>query len=260
MIRPMSLASLNGPFWWMVGASLLTGVGAIGLSGLVLAIPAKRREQLLPHLLSFSVGTLLVAAFQGLIPHALDRVPPGRLFPVFLAGLVVFMVFERLMLWRHCHEGACEAHSTSAALILVGDSMHNLVDGILIAATFLTSIPLGIATSLAVLSHEVPQELGDFAILLHGGYSPRRALMLNSLASATTPLGALLAWFCLPYLNVAVPYVMALAAAGFVYVAMADLVPSLHRCTRLRQHLLQLTLIVAGMLLVGLVQSSNHAH
>lgn len=256
----MNSASLNGPFWWMASFSVLTSVGAIVLSGLILAISARGRERVLPHLLSFSVGTLLGAAFQGLMPHALDRVPASRLFPVFLAGVVAFMVLERLMLWRHCHEGACEAHSTSAMLILVGDGMHNFVDGILIAATFLTSIPLGIATSLAILSHEVPQELGDFAILLHNGYSPRRALVWNGLASATTPGGALLAWVCLPYLDATVPYVMALAAAGFVYVAMADLVPNLHRCARLKQHALQLALIVAGMMTIGFFQLGKHAH
>ncbi len=244
----------------MAGFSLLTGVAAIGFSSFILALSVEWRRRLLPHLLSFSVGTLLGAAFQGLIPHALDRVPAAHLFPVFLAGIVGFMVLERLMLWRHCHEGDCEVHSSSGVLILVGDTMHNFVDGILIAATFLMSIPLGIATSLAILSHEVPQEVGDFAILLHNGYSPRRALILNSLASATTPVGALLAWVCLPYLHAAVPYVMALAAAGFVYVAMADLVPSLHRCAGLKQHALQLALIVAGMLIIGWFQSGGHAH
>lgn len=256
----MNSGGANSPFWWMAGASLLTSAAAISFSAIILAFSMEWRQRLLPHLLSFSIGTLLGAAFQGLIPHALERVPASRLFPVFLAGVVGFMILERLMLWRHCHEGDCEAHATSAVLVLVGDAMHNFVDGILIAATFLTSVPLGIATSLAVMSHEVPQELGDFAILLHNGYSPRRALIWNSLASATTPVGALVAWVCLPYLHAAVPYVMALAAAGFVYVAMADLVPSLHRCARLKQHAVQLALIVAGMVMIDRFQSGNHAH
>lgn len=189
----MNAATQSDAFWWMIGFSLLAGAGSIGFSALILMLPARGRQRVMPHLLSFSVGTLLGAAFQGLLPHALDAVPASRLFPVFLAGVIGFMFFERVMLWRHCHEGHCEAHAATGTLILVGDAMHNFLDGILIAATFLTSIPLGIAASLAILSHEMPQELGDFTILLHNGYSPKRALVLNSLASATMPGGALVA-------------------------------------------------------------------
>ena len=244
----------------MVFISLLTTAGAVGLAALLLTFSERARQRLMPHLLSFSVGTLMGTAFTGLLPHALGAAPVTRLFPMFLAGIIGFMVLERLMLWRHCHEGACEIHSTSGPLLLLGDAMHNFVDGILIAATFLTSIPLGITTSLAIMSHEVPQELGDFSILLHNGYSPKRSLALNGAVSAAKPIGALVAWVCLPYLQMAVPYVMVLASAGFVYVAMADLVPTLHRCARLPEHALQLALIVAGMLLVASFELVHRAH
>jgi zinc and cadmium transporter len=210
-----------------------------------LLLPPGIRQRLVPHLISYAIGTLLGAAFLGLIPHALADIPASNVFAVFLAGIVVFIVLERLMLWRHCHEAHCEVHSGSGVLILVGGGVQNFVDGILIAATFLTSVPLGIATSLAIVSHEVPQEVGDFAILLESGYSAARAFLLNLVSGASTLVGALLTYVWLPHLHSPVPYFM--AAAGFVYVAMADLVPGLHRCASPKQCASQLILIVAGM-------------
>jgi hypothetical protein len=171
----MNASSQSGPILWIFGFSLLASAGAICLTGSFLLLPPGIRQRLVPHLISYAIGTLLGAAFLGLIPHALADIPTSNVFAVLLAGIVVFIVLERLMLWRHCHEAQCEVHSASGVLILIGDGVHNFVDGILIAATFLTSVPLGIATSLAIVSHEVPQEVGDFAILLESGYSAARA-------------------------------------------------------------------------------------
>jgi len=158
----MNASSQSGPIWWIFGFSLLASAGAICLTGSFLLLRPGIRQRLVPHLISYAIGTLLGAAFLGLLPHALADIPASNVFAVFLAGIVVFIVLERLMLWRHCHEAHCEVHSGSGVLILIGDGVHNFVDGILIAATFLTSVPLGIATSLAIVSHEVPQEVGDF--------------------------------------------------------------------------------------------------
>ena len=179
-------------------------VRAICLAGSFLLCGRGIRQRLI--LLSYAIGTLLGAAFLGLIPHALDRVPASQLFPAFLAGIVFFLLLERLLIWRHCHNGACEVHPTSGVLILVGDAMHNFVDGVLIAATFLTSIPLGVATSLAIISHEVPQEVVDFAILLDNGYSTLRAFVLNIVCGTTMLAGALLAFLWLPHLQTAIPW------------------------------------------------------
>jgi zinc and cadmium transporter len=255
----MNASSQSGPILWIFGFSLLASAGAICLTGSFLLLPPETRQRLVPPLISYAIGTLLGAAFLGLIPHALADVPASNVFAVFLAGIVVFIVLERLMLWRHCHEARCEAHSGSGVLILIGDGVHNFVDGILIAVTFLTSVPLGIATSLAIVSHEVPQEVGDFAILLESGFSAARAFLLNLVSGASTLVGALLAYVWLPHLHSAVPYFMALAAAGFVYVAMADLVPGLHRCASPKQCAAQLILIVAGMGTMGLFHLGNHA-
>ena len=153
----MNAWSQRDPILWIFGFSLLASA-AICLMGSFLLLRPGTRQRLVPHLISYAIGTLLGAAFLGLIPHALAYVPASNVFAVFLAGIVVFIVLERLMLWRHCHEAQCEVHSGSGVLILIGDGVHNFVDGILIAATFLTSVPLGIATYLAIVSHEVPQE------------------------------------------------------------------------------------------------------
>lgn len=161
--------------------------------------------------------------------------------------MVLFFVLEKLVLWRHCHDPDCDLHGVAGPLILLGDALHNFIDGIVIAAAFLSTIPLGIATGLAVIVHEIPQELGDFAILLDSGYSRARALLFNTLSSLATLLGALLAYGALEMIHGAIPYVLALSAASFLYIAAADLIPHLHRRLELTSSLAQLLLLGAGI-------------
>lgn len=177
----------------------------------------------------------------------MNHVPASSALPTVLIGVVLFFILEKLVLWRHCHEEYCEVHRTSGPLILIGDALHNFVDGVIIAATFLTSIPLGIATSMAVISHEIPQEVGDFAILLESGYSRVRAFLYNIISSLGALLGALLAYLFFIELHKAIPYIMALSAASFIYIAIADLIPSLHRYTGLKYSIPQLALMLAGI-------------
>ena len=161
-----------------------------------------------------------------------------------LAGIVLFFVLERLVLWRHGHEAGGPSNP-AAPLILVGDAFHNFVDGVVIAAAFVTSVPLGVTAGLAVVAHEVPQEVGDFAILLDGGYGRQKAVVLNSLSATATLPGALAGYFCLADVQGLVPYVLALSAASFIYIAVADLLPGLHR--RPAGSWRQLALILAGI-------------
>ena len=161
--------------------------------------------------------------------------------------MVLFFVLEKLVLWRHCHDSECEVHGRAAPLILIGDAFHNFVDGVVIAAAFVSSIPLGISTALAVIAHEVPQEVGDFAILLDSGYSRAKALVLNGLSSITTLPGALIAYFWLAETREAVPYILAISAASFIYIATADLIPALHRQVTPVASLRQLLLLLAGI-------------
>jgi zinc and cadmium transporter len=164
-----------------------------------------------------------------------------------LAGIVAFFVLEKLTLWRHCHEHPCDVHSQAGALILVGDSFHNFVDGVAIAVAFAGSIPLGIATAVAVIAHEVPQEIGDFAILLESGYASRRALLLNGFVSLATLPGAVLTYFLLPLISSIVPYLLALSAASFIYIALADIVPGRRSTGGLKTLILELALIAGGI-------------
>ena len=227
--------------------SVLGSVGAIAGAALLLLFPQSTRKTLLPCLLSYATGTLLGAAFLGMIPHGLQQATPIAISGTVLAGIVMFFTLEKLIIWRHCHDAECEAHGAAGSLILIGDAFHNFVDGFVIAAAFLTSIPLGIAASLAVIAHEIPQEVGDFAILLDNGYSRTRALLLNMLSSLATLPGALIAYFFLGATREAVPYILALSAASFIYIAIADLVPILHRQIGITSTLRQLGLMLAGI-------------
>ncbi len=232
---------------WIIVFSILGSVGAIAGAALLLLFPQSTRKILLPCLLSYATGTLLAAAFLGMIPHGLQQATPIAISATVLAGIVLFFTLEKLIIWRHCHDAKCEVHTAAGPLILIGDAFHNFVDGFVIAAAFLTSIPLGIAASLAVIAHEIPQEVGDFAILLDNGYSKTRALLLNMLSSLATLPGAMIAYFFLGTTREAVPFILALSAASFIYIAIADLVPILHRQTGLTATLRQLGLMLAGI-------------
>ena len=239
---------------WIIGFSVLGSVGAIAGAALLLLFPEGTRRTLLPCLLSYATGTLLGAAFLGMIPNALQQATPIAISATVLVGIVLFFVLEKIVIWRHCHDSECEVHSSAGPLILIGDAFHNFVDGFVIAAAFLTSVPLGIVASLAVIAHEIPQEVGDFAILLENGYSRKRALILNSLSSLTTLPGAVIAYFFLGTTREAVPYILALSAASFIYIAVADLVPSLHRQTGLKAALMQFVLMLAGIGTIAIFQ------
>ena len=232
---------------WIIFFSVLGSVGAIAGAALLLLFRESTRKTLLPCLLSYAIGTLLGAAFLGMIPNALQQNTALAISGTVLAGIVIFFVLEKLIIWRHCHDAECEVHGAAGPLILIGDAFHNFVDGFVIAAAFLTSVPLGIAASLAVIAHEIPQEAGDFAILLENGYSKTRALVLNLLSSLTTLPGAVIAYFFLGAAREAVPFILALSAASFIYIAIADLVPGLHRQTGLKPAITQLALILAGI-------------
>lgn len=233
--------------FWVVGFAAIGSVGAILGSVAVLAFPEQVRRTILPFLLSYATGTLLGAAFLGMIPNAVALAPASTVCAAVLGGIVLFFVLETLLLWRHSHDPDFAARGAAGPLILVGDSFHNLADGLVIASGFLVSIPLGIAVSLAVVAHEVPQEVGDFAILLDHGYRPWRAFAYNLLSATATLPGAIAGYFWLETSRQALPYVLAFSAASFLYIAIADLVPRLHRGVGFGRHLCQFALLLAGI-------------
>ena len=230
-----------------LGLSVLGGLGGLLVASGILLIDDSRRARLIPSLVSYAVGALLGVSMLAILPEALEHLPPERVFATLLGGILAFFVLEKLVLWRHCHTHDCEVHDGSVFPVLIGDAFHNFVDGAVIAAAVMTSVPLGISTALAVAAHEIPQEVGDFAILLHAGYSRRRALMLNVISGLASAAGAVLALVALQVVPVVLPYCLALAAASFLYVAMADLIPGLHRGKTDAHSLRQVVLIGAGV-------------
>jgi zinc and cadmium transporter len=234
-------------FFIAVGLSLLGGLGGLLVASGVLLVKDSVRTKLVPWLVSYAVGVLLGVSMLALLPTTLEQLPPHRVFSTLLAGILLFFVLEKLVLWRHCHTHDCEVHEGSVLTVLVGDAFHNFVDGAVVSAAVMTSIPLGVTTAVAVAAHEIPQEVGDFAILLHAGYSRGRALWLNVLSSAASAVGAIAAFVAFDMVPRLLPYFLALAAASFLYVAMADLIPGLHRGRTDASSMRQILLIGAGV-------------
>jgi zinc and cadmium transporter len=253
------------PLYWIIAASLAGGVLSVVAAA---AFTYSLRPHWVHHLVSYAIGALLGAAFLEVLPHALTKAgDPQRAAGLVLAGILIFFVLEKLVLWRHCHEDRCEGHEhaplpdphrhagaddgRSGALIMIGDTFHNFVDGVLIAAAFMESVPLGLVTATAMIAHEIPQEVGDFVILLHSGYSRARALLFNLLSSLATVVGGVLAYLALPLVDGAVPVLLALACSSMIYVAVADLIPGLHRRPQLGATVGQVALIGLGVLSVS---------
>jgi zinc and cadmium transporter len=245
---------------WILVASVAGGTLSAGLAAAALAV----RATWIPMLVSFAIGALLGAAFLEIIPHAFATGPSHHVAFALLGGIFSFFVLEKLLLWRHCHTENCEVHAQhaaghdggrSGALIIVGDTVHNFIDGVLIAAAFLQSIELGVVAALAIIAHEIPQEVGDFLILLHSGYTRTRALAINLLSSTATVIGGVLGYYTLQLLEELEPILLGVVAASMIYVAVADLIPGLHRRPELRDTAFQALLIALGIGAIAMVRA-----
>jgi len=217
----------------MVLTSILISTGLVSLISLVgvftLSIKGNTLHKILFGLVGFSAGALIGGAFLHLLPEALTRAGSTFVFSSLILGIVLFFMLERYMHWRHCHqEGACEIHPVTY-LNLIGDGFHNFIDGMVIAAAFITSFKLGIVTTLAVILHEIPQELGDFAVLVYGGFSRTKALFYNFISALTAILGALVAYFIYDFVHGFANFIIPLTAGGFIYIAASDLIPEIHK-------------------------------
>ena len=238
---------------WILAASVAGGTLSAGLAAASLAI----RVTWVPMLVSFAIGALLGAAFLEIIPHAFEHGEAHQVAFSILGGIFAFFVLEKVLIWRHCHTEHCEVHDQdgrrSATLIIVGDTVHNFVDGLLIAAAFLQSIELGVVTAIAIIAHEIPQEVGDFLILLHAGYSRLRALAMNLISSAATIVGGVIGYFGLQAFTEYESILLGVVAASMIYVAVADLIPGLHRRPELRDTAFQALLIALGIATIAIV-------
>ena len=249
---------------WIVLASIAGGLLSVCAAAFALVL----RASWVPMLVSFAIGTLLGAAFLEVIPHAFEEGDPHRAALAILGGILGFFLLEKLLLWRHSHEhGGVEEpvhhheHERAGMLIVVGDTVHNFVDGVLIAAAFLQSPQLGLVTAIAIVAHEIPQEVGDFLVLLHAGYSKSKAFVLNVLSSLGSVAGGVLGYFALEGYAGWEPTLLGIVAASMIYVAVADLIPGLHKRPELRATASQALLIGAGVGVIALAGALvRHAH
>ena len=250
------------PVFWIVPCTLIGAVLSAATASVLLLFPERIRMSLLPRLVSFAVGVLLGAAFLDLLPEAIRSASALRVQGVGLAialGVLGFFLLEKLAFWHHGHEGHLSheqlRQQAAGTLILVGTGLHNFMDGILLGATFLTSIHLGIVLAIAVVAHQVPQQVGDISVLLAGGMRRGQALLLSALSGATMVVGGLATWAVLGAAQTYIPYVLAIAAASLIYVAVADLIPGLHRHEGARLSFLTVLLIGAGIGLIYVIQT-----
>ncbi|MCI3951018.1 MAG: Zinc transporter ZupT [Burkholderiales bacterium] len=250
---------------WIFAATLLGGVLSV-IAAAAFALNARINQ--VAVLVSYAVGALLGAVFLDILPEAFRRAESiETMAATVLFGILLFFVLEKLVLWRHCHLESCEAHDPpqplhdqgrSGMMIMIGDTFHNFVDGVLIAAAFLANVELGIVTALAIIAHEVPQEVGDFVILLHSGYSRMQAFAFNVLSSAAMIAGGALAYFGLQTMETLVAPLLGLAAASMLYVSVADLIPGLHRRPEIQATVQQVILIGLGVGTIWLVGELAH--
>jgi len=241
---------------WIVLASIAGGLLSVCAAAFALVL----RASWVPMLVSFAIGTLLGAAFLEVVPQAFEAGSAHRAAAAILGGILGFFLLEKLLLWRHSHDHGegdeplhHHEHERAGTLIVVGDTVHNFVDGVLIAAAFLQSPQLGLVTAIAIVAHEIPQEVGDFLVLLHAGYSKSKAFVLNVLSSLGSVAGGVLGYFALEGYAGWEPTLLGVVAASMIYVAVADLIPGLHRRPELRATAQQALLIGAGVGVIALV-------
>jgi zinc and cadmium transporter len=241
--------------WILLFVLIVSLISFVGV--FTLFIKKKLLDKILFALIAFAAGTLLGAAFIHMLPEVFEENHGAFVFV--LVGIVLFLIIEKFIYWRHCHKTSCKIHSFTY-MNLIGDSAHNFLDGVIMATAFLISIPLGIVVSLAVIFHEIPQEIGDFGILVYGGIKRTRALLLNFLVALTAFAGAILAYYLVAWAEGIVPYLTALSAGGFIYIGAVDLLPEIHKETHKVKSLMQLIAFIIGIVIIYVLMQLIAAH
>lgn len=272
MIEFLAFSSSFSVLSWIILSSFIGGVLSVSLAGL---FSLNIKAQWIPMLVSYAIGAMLGAVFLEILPHAFEKAGNVQMVSMtLLLGLLLFFILEKLVIWRHCHGTHCEVHALhseddcpdthhhsngghdhgrSGLMLMIGDTFHNFIDGILIAAAFMTDIKLGLVTATAIIAHEIPQEVGDFLILLHSGYSKQKAFLFNLISSVATLVGGLCAYYALQTMQEWIPFILALAASSLLYVAVADLIPGLHKRTEMKATVQQVLLITLGVMTIWLI-------
>lgn len=237
---------------YILFASFLISSGAV-LAIFVLAIKKELLNKILLFLISISTGTLMGAAFFDLLPEGLKQLSGEKLFSIVVISFIIFYFIEKFFHWRHCHEKECEIHSFGY-LNLIGESIHNFIDGMIIAATFLVDIKLGIATTIAIAFHEIPKEIGGFGVLLYAGFHKRKAIALNLITALFATAGALTGYFLAFYVDTLTSYLLPFAAGGFLYISMSDLIPEIRKEKNVRRSIISFACFLIGILLMYFVR------
>ena len=248
---------------WIILFSIFGSVGALSIAAFFVILGDNLQKMLIPILIAFATGVLLTVAFLGLIPEAIEEVgEPHLIMPFILGGILFFFLLEKIVIWRNCRDKSCEVHShASGPIILIGDSLHNLTDGVVIAAAFLTEFNIGLVAGLTIIIHEISHETADFGILIHSGYSKKKAFIYNILSSSTTIPASIVSYFILDSVESVIPFLLAISAASFIYIALSDLTPDLHKHTDFKYVIRQLVIIIIGIVLMSLILSlGGHQH
>lgn len=232
---------------WILIATLLDSFLAL-VGAFTLFLNENLAKKIISSLVAFSAGSILAGAFFHLIAESLEKLNSQAVFLTVIIGFSLFFIIERYFWWHHCHEGKCEVHPVGY-LVLLGDGLHNFIDGAVIAASFFVSVPFGLFTTLLIISHEVPQELGDFAILVNGGYSKGKALFFNFISQVTSVAGGMLVYFLGSFPQF-IDFLLPFAAGGFIYISASDLIPELHREPDRLQSLTSFILFLFGLIFI----------
>lgn len=230
---------------WILSMTFLDGLVAL-VGVFSLWMNEKLLRKILFILVAFSAGALLSGAFFHLLAESLDAISATRAFIYLFIGFILFFIVEKFLHWHHCHEGKCDVHAFSY-LILFGDAFHNFIDGLIIATSFLISIPFGIVTSLLIIGHEIPQELGNFGVLVYGGFEKRKALFYSFLVQITAVVGGIVGYLIGTSVEAAIPFMLPFAAGGFIYIAASDLIPELHKEPELKKSLTSFLFFLIGI-------------
>lgn len=232
---------------YILAATVIISAGSL-VGVFTLSIKEQFLQKILLTLVSLSSGAMLGGAFLHLAPEGLEQNEPSVFFMIMLAALIIYFLIEKLLHWRHCHKhGGCEVHHSMGYMNLVGDGVHNFIDGLVIAATFMVSIPLGITTTIAIALHEIPQEVGDFGVLLYSGFTRKKALLANLLTAFVSVVGGLVGWALAYRVDHLSRFLIPVAAGGFIYIALSDLLPEIRKGSSLRAFLFNFTFILAGI-------------
>ena len=241
---------MNALAWIIVSTFLVSLISLIGI--FTLSLKKKLLNKIVLYLVALSAGALISAVFVHLLPEAVAEFSNSPIFDFVLVGFILFFLMEKVLHWRHCHDLECKVH-TFAYVNLIGDAVHNFTDGLIIAAAFLVNVQLGLITLFAIALHEIPQEIGDFGVLIYAGFARRKALFYNFLVALTVVLGGVVGYFASSLFDFVLPFLIPFAAGGFLYISASDLIPEIRKEVSVKKSLLTFVVFLAGMLLMKLV-------